>query len=320
MESRASFLGGTRRRSLRWFALPLLPVACCGLAASASAELLATFADHAQGSDTGHAYFDVADVDLVIGDSIARLFDAASIGPTPTPVLFEATAENDPEFAAVAALLTNGEPDEFVIELTGASGGGIGLGSNDCALFSGDYDCIVGADLQGGRIDRITLEVRELALTPVDPVGTEIFFDVSLQIFGAPEPAASLLGLVAVAALAAARALRSAALSYFACGSGRCSVFRYSRIARISPRAASSGSAPCTIDWPSQRPQIGICRVPCAGGTNWPSTKRVISASGKAPPLRAAIVVRSAGAVRRIPPKGPSPRPELPWQTAQCCT
>ena len=193
---------------MRWLFLPFLALGCCGLAASASAELLATFADHAQGTDTGHAYFDVADVDLVIGDSVARLFDAASLGPTQTPVLFEATAANDPAFAAVAALLTNGEPDEFVIELTGASGGGIGLGSNDCALFSGDYDCVVGTDLQGGRIDRITLEVRELSLVPIDPVGTEIYFDVSLQIFGAPEPAGTPLVVAAVAALALARRIR----------------------------------------------------------------------------------------------------------------
>lgn len=190
---------------MRWLSLPFLYLGCCGLAASAPAELLATFADHAQGADTGHAYFDVADVDLVIGDSLARLFDAASLGPTQTPVLFEATAANDPEFATAVALLTNGEPDEFVIELTGASGGGIGLGSNDCAVFSGDYDCVVGADLQGGRIDRITLEVRELSLAPVAPFGTEIYFDVSLQIFGAPEPGETPLGVVAVVALIALR-------------------------------------------------------------------------------------------------------------------
>ena len=190
---------------MRSLFLPFLWLGCCGLAASASGELLATFADHAQGSDTGHAYFDAADVDLVIGDSLARLFDGASVSPTQTPVLFEATAANDPEFAAVAALLTNGEPDEFVIELTGASGGGIGLGSNDCAVFSGDYDCVVGADLQGGRIDRITLEVRELSLAPVAPFGTEIYFDVSLQIFGAPEPGETPLGVVAVVALIALR-------------------------------------------------------------------------------------------------------------------
>jgi len=310
---------------MRWLLLPFLLLGSFGFAASAPAELLATFADTVQGTDTGHAFFDFCDVDLVLGDSEARLFDAAALGPTQQPVLFEATAANDPEFAAVAALFTNGLPDEFVIELTGASGGGIGLGTNDCGLFFADYECNQGVDMQGGTIDRITLEIRQLSLEPFEN-GTAIFADVALQVFGTPEPGAALLGLVAIAALAVvrvparrhARAARGrTARCQSVLGRGRWSVFRYSRIARISPRATSSGSVPSAIGSPSQRPQIGICRVPCAGGTNWPSTKRVISASGKFPPLRAAIVVRSEGALRRMPPNGPSPRPELPWQTAQ---
>jgi hypothetical protein len=189
---------------MRWLLLPFLLLGSSGFAASTPAELLATFADHAQGTDTGHAFFDFCDVDLVLGDSEARLFDAAGLGPTQQPVLFEATAANDPAFAAVAALLTNGQPDEFVIELTGASGGGIGLGTNDCGLFFGDYDCNLGVDLQGGTIDRITLEIRELSLAPYEN-GTAIFVDLALQVFGTPEPGAALLGLAAVAALAVAR-------------------------------------------------------------------------------------------------------------------
>jgi hypothetical protein len=188
---------------MRWLLLPFLLVGSSGLAASAPAELLATFADHAQGTDIGHAFFDFCDVDLVLGDSEARLFDAAALGPTQQPVLFEATAANDPAaFAAVATLFTNGLPDEFEIELTGASGGGIGLGTNDCGLFFADYDCNLGVDMKGGTIDRITLEIREPSLEPYED-GTAIFVDVALQVFGTPEPGAALLGLVAIAALAA---------------------------------------------------------------------------------------------------------------------
>ncbi|MCE7893822.1 MAG: hypothetical protein DYH12_29675, partial [Sorangiineae bacterium PRO1] len=160
---------------------------------------MASFAETVQGTDTGHAYFDYGDVDLVLGDDAARLLDDAGTGPTETPVLFEATAESDPAFEAVAALLTNGEPDEFVIELTGASGGGIGVGTNDCGLFWNDYECGAGIDLQGGAIDRITLAVRRLALAPIDPFGTEIVFEVALEVCGTPEPAALASGLAALA-------------------------------------------------------------------------------------------------------------------------
>ena len=170
---------------------------------AARAELLASFEATAQGTDTGHAFFDFADVDLVIGDDVVRLFNDATLGPTDTPVLFEATAVSDPDFDAAVALFTNGQPEEFVIELTGASGSGIGVGTNDCALFHDDYDCVLGVDLQGGSIDRITLEVRRLSLVPVDPFGTAIDFDVALQVFGAPEPAAALRGLAAAVALGA---------------------------------------------------------------------------------------------------------------------
>jgi hypothetical protein len=171
------------------------------------AELLASFEATAQGEDTGHAYFGFADVDLVIGDELVRLFDDdEALGPTETPVLFEATAFSDPtDFATAAALFTNDEPDEFVIEFTGVSGGGIGVGTNDCALFHGDYECGAGVDMQGGSIDRITLEVRRLSLVElVDPVaGTAIEVDVALEVFGVPEPAAALRGIAAAVALGA---------------------------------------------------------------------------------------------------------------------
>ena len=169
---------------------------------AAHAELLASFHETAQGTDTGHAYFDVGDVDLVLGDDLARLFDDVSVPPTQTPLLFEATSQSDPAFDAVAALLTNGEPDEFVIELTGASGGGIGVGTNDCALFHGDYECNAGVDMQGGSIDRITLEVLRLELAPIDPYGTDIVFEVALEVFGAPEPIATPSGVAVLAAIA----------------------------------------------------------------------------------------------------------------------
>jgi hypothetical protein len=177
---------------------------------AAGEELLASFAETVQGTDTGHDYFDYGDVDLVLGDDLARLFDDAGTGPTQTPVLFEATPASDPAFATVAELFTNGEPDEFVIELTGASGGGLGVGSNDCGLFHGEYECSLGVDLQGGTIERVTLEVRQLALEPIDPLGTAIVFEVALQVFGTPEPAGALPGAVAAATLAFLRQRRRA--------------------------------------------------------------------------------------------------------------
>jgi hypothetical protein len=187
------------RRPSLGLLIPALALFC--LAGEGRAELLASFEETAQGSDTGHAYFDYGDVDLVIGDDLVRLFDAAGLAPDDAPVLFEATAASDPDFATATALFTNGEPDEFVIELTGASGGGLGIGTNDCALFHGDYDCLLGVDLQGGAIDRFTLEVRELSLAPISPVGTEIVFAVTLQVFGAPEAEGALAGMSAIAAL-----------------------------------------------------------------------------------------------------------------------
>lgn len=174
------------------------------------AELLAFFEATAQGTDTGHDYFDFADIDLVIGDDFVRLFDDAALGPTEIPVLFEATALSDPDFETAAAYFTNGEPEEFVIELTGASGGGIGVGTNDCALFHDDYDCMLGVDVQGGAIERITLEVRRLSLVELDPVGTAIEVDVALEVFGVPEPDASQLGVAAAAALGASLLSRPA--------------------------------------------------------------------------------------------------------------
>ncbi len=188
-----------------------LALALSSSADAARAELLASFEATAQGTDTGHAYFDLADIDLVIGDDLVRLFDDVALGPTDTPVLFEATALSDPDFGMAAALFTNGEPEEFVIELTGASGGGIGVGTNDCALFHDDYDCIAGVDMQGGSIDRITLEVRRLSLVALDPFGTAIEVDVALEVFGVPEPVAALSGAAAAVALGALILARRAA-------------------------------------------------------------------------------------------------------------
>jgi len=189
---------------MRRLLAPFFIALALSAADAARAELLASFEATAQGTDTGHAYFGFADVDLVIGDELVRLFnDDEALGPTDTPVLFEATAASDPDFETAAALFTNGEPEEFVIELTGASGGGIGVGTNDCALFHDDYDCVVGVDMQGGSIDRITLEVRRLSLVPLDPFGTAIEFDVALQVFGVPEPTAALRGLAVAVALGA---------------------------------------------------------------------------------------------------------------------
>jgi hypothetical protein len=187
-----------RRLAPFWIALAL------SATGAARAELLASFEATAQGTDTGHAYFDFADVDLVIGDDLVRLFNDVALGPTEIPVLYEATAASDPDFETAAALFTNGEPEEFVIELTGASGGGLGVGTNDCALFHDDYDCVLGVDLQGGSIDRITLEVRRLSLVALDPFGTAIEFDVALEVFGVPEPAAAPGGLAAAVALGVA--------------------------------------------------------------------------------------------------------------------
>lgn len=175
---------------------------------AARADLLASFAETVQGTDTGHAYFDFGDVDMVLGDDLARLFDDAGTALTEVPVLFEATDSNDPAFATVADLLTNGEPDEFVIELTGEGGGGLGVGTNDCGLFWGDYECTLGTDMQGGSIDLITLEVRRLSLAPIDPIGTEIVFEVALEVYGTPEPAGLLPGLAALSALAGRAAAR----------------------------------------------------------------------------------------------------------------
>lgn len=170
-------------------------------------ELLATFEATVQGTDTGHAYFDVADVDFVFGDELARVFDDASLAPADVPVLFEATSQSDSGFDAAAALFTDGQPNEFEIAFTGASGGGIGVGTNDCALFFGDYECNAGVDLQGGRIDRFTLLVRELTLEPEGGFGTAIYADVALEVYGVPEPSAAALAACAVSALGAAARL-----------------------------------------------------------------------------------------------------------------
>ena len=193
---------------MRRLLAPFFIALALSAADAARAELLASFEAAAQGTDTGHDYFDFADVDLVIGDDFVRLFDDAALGPTETPVLFEATALSDPDFETAAAFFTNGEPEEFVIELTGASGGGIGVGTNDCALFHADYDCLLGVDMQGGSIDRITLEVRRLSLVALDPAGTAIEVEVALEVFGVPEPNAALLGVEAAVALGASSLAR----------------------------------------------------------------------------------------------------------------
>ena len=185
--------------------LPPLFVLVAAFAGAAPAELLASFEATVQGTDTGHAYFDFADVDFVFGDELARVFDDASLAPADAPVLFEATSESDPGFDAAAALFTDGQPNEFEIAFVGASGGGISVGTNDCALFFGDYECNAGVDLQGGRIDRFTLLVRELSLEPEGSFGTAIQADVALEVYGVPEPSRAWLGLSAAVALGAWR-------------------------------------------------------------------------------------------------------------------
>lgn len=180
-----------------------LAVAFCALAGVARADLLAVFDATVQGTDTGHAYFDAADVDLVFQDELARVFDDAALAPADAPVTFEATSANGPGFDAAAALFTDGEPQDWEIAFVGASGGGIGVGTNDCALFFGDYACEAGIDLAGGRIDRLVLTVRELSLAPEGAFGTAIFADVRLEVYGVPEPSPLALGIAAYAALRA---------------------------------------------------------------------------------------------------------------------
>lgn len=191
--------------------LALVPLAALAAASAgaARAELLATFEATVQGTDTGHAYFDVADVDFVFGDELARVFDDAALAPADAPVLFEATSQSDPGFDAAAALFTDGQPNEFEIAITGASGGGISVGTNDCALFFGDYECNAGVDLQGGRIDRFTLLVRELTLEPEGGFGTAIYADVALEVYGVPEPSEPALGGCGTLALGAAALQRT---------------------------------------------------------------------------------------------------------------
>ena len=107
---------------------PLLIAFALSAADASRAELLASFEATAQGTDTGHDYFDFADVDLVIGDDFVRLFDDAALGPTEIPVLFEATALSDPDFETAAAYFTNGEPEEFVVVAGVVAGDASSLG------------------------------------------------------------------------------------------------------------------------------------------------------------------------------------------------
>ena len=63
---------------------------------------------------------------------------------------------------------------------------------------------------------------------------------------------------------------------------------------------------------PKRSPQMGISRLPWAGTTVRPSMDTAISATGKCPPRRWAMRVRSAGGMPGAGVAGPSPCPVMP--------
>jgi hypothetical protein len=106
----------------------------------------------------------------------------ASVGTT-----LEATAAGDPDFAALAAILTNGA-DNTVRELYEAVGGSpIPPEDHPESVFFGGFNG--GVDLSGFTLDRITLRVDSLVFgpvgTPEDPV-TNIEFFGTLGFEGEP--------------------------------------------------------------------------------------------------------------------------------------
>lgn len=194
----------------------LLLIVCLPPRASAATELGSVTTGIGHTSSGPNVFFSPISIEVCFGhhddepcdSERGRLFESFLFSTADAGSTVTATAENDPDFAAAAQLLTDGVFGW--VEITDHQPGGAG---SSIAFPEPFLSGVAGADFAGYMIESIQLRIHDdfhVTIEPADTPGDMLFVaegQVTLRILGSPvpEPSPALLLCIGLAAVSVIR-------------------------------------------------------------------------------------------------------------------